>query len=116
MTARPHRRRLGANVAIGHQLEAAQPGPQAIIDPSVAPSDRARPTLHPQASLQGRQHDEAAARITSNSISLPDELWEALRRAAHARRRRLGGRTSVSALIRELLERHRDDWTTDAPI
>lgn len=111
MTTKPQRRPLGANLAIGQRLDLGQSGPRAPASP---PLDAGREGGAPAPPGGPQPASPAPAeRLVSNSISLPDELWEELRRAAHARRRRQGGRTSVSALIRELLDQHRPKWSVD---
>lgn len=93
------RRRLGANLAIGQQLDVGMP---VNTGPKVLKAEPSGPSLVPD--------DDAGNKLVTNSISLPESLWEELRDAANARRRQRGGRTSVSALIRELLEHHRPEW------
>lgn len=53
------------------------------------------------------QTEERKTRTTG--IVLPTELWELLRRVAFERSRRSGGRGSVSALLVEMIERHRKE-------
>ena len=43
----------------------------------------------------------------TTGINLPTETWELLRRVAFERSRKSGGRGSVSALLVELVERHK---------
>jgi hypothetical protein len=43
----------------------------------------------------------------TTGINLPTETWTLLRRVAFERSRRFGGRGSVSALLVELVERHK---------
>ena len=43
----------------------------------------------------------------TTGINLPTETWELLRRVAFERSRRDGGRGSVSALLVELVDRHK---------
>jgi hypothetical protein len=43
----------------------------------------------------------------TTGINLPVETWELLRRVAFERSRQSGGRGSVSALLVELVDRHR---------
>jgi hypothetical protein len=43
----------------------------------------------------------------TTGINLPTETWELLRRVAFQRSRRSGGRGSVSALLVELVDRHK---------
>lgn len=43
----------------------------------------------------------------TTGINLPTETWELLRRVAFERSRRGGGRGSVSALLVELVDRHK---------
>jgi hypothetical protein len=43
----------------------------------------------------------------TTAIHIRREHWELLRRAAFARAERTGGRASVSAVLGELIERHR---------
>ena len=42
-------------------------------------------------------------------INIPEELWALLNRVAFERARTKGGRASVSALLVELVERHRQE-------
>ena len=58
---------------------------------------KARPT--------GSKAEERTHRTTG--INLPTETWELLRRVAFERTRRSGGRGSVSALLVQLVERHK---------
>jgi hypothetical protein len=58
---------------------------------------KARPT--------GPKSEERTHRTTG--INLPTETWELLRRVAFERSRRSGGRGSVSALLVELVQRHK---------
>jgi hypothetical protein len=95
MSSKPARRPLGANLSIGRQLDTG------------AGSGASQPVIQPSRTALESSPPE---KLESNSISLPAELWEELRAAAHARRRERGGRTSVSALIREFLESHREEW------
>jgi hypothetical protein len=43
----------------------------------------------------------------TTGINLPTETWELLRRVAFERSRKSGGRGSVSALLVQLVERHK---------
>ena len=45
----------------------------------------------------------------TTGINLPIELWSLLNRVAFGRALRQGGRPSVSALLVELIERHRKE-------
>jgi hypothetical protein len=45
----------------------------------------------------------------TTGINLPEELWILMNRCAFERSRRHGGRPSVSALIVELIERHKKE-------
>lgn len=58
---------------------------------------KARPT--------GSNSEERTHRTTG--INLPTETWELLRRVAFERSRKSGGRGSVSALLVQLVERHK---------
>lgn len=112
MMTKPQRRPLGSNLAIGQRLDLGQSAPAvpASLPDRGKGGDKSRE--RPSTAADPRPASIAATeKVVSNSISLPDELWEELRLAAHARRRRQGGRTSVSALIRELLDQHRDEWS-----
>jgi len=51
--------------------------------------------------------DERKNRTTG--INLPADLWAFLNRVAFERARKYGGRPSVSALLVELVERHRKE-------
>ena len=58
---------------------------------------------------QARQAATKAQERThrTTGINLPTETWELLRRVAFERSRRDGGRGSVSALLVELVDRHK---------
>jgi hypothetical protein len=43
----------------------------------------------------------------TTGVHLPADLWELLNRLAFERARKRGGRASVSALLVEIIERHR---------
>jgi hypothetical protein len=45
----------------------------------------------------------------TTGINLPAEMWELLNRVAFERAKRFGGRGSVSALLVQLVERHRKE-------
>ena len=45
----------------------------------------------------------------TTGINLPADLWEMLNRVAFERSKKYGGRASVSALLVELVERHRKE-------
>jgi hypothetical protein len=45
----------------------------------------------------------------TTGINLPTETWELLRRVAFERSRRSGGRGSVSALLVQLVDRHKKE-------
>jgi hypothetical protein len=45
----------------------------------------------------------------TTGINLPTETWELLRRVAFERSRKSGGRGSVSAILVEMIERHRTE-------
>jgi hypothetical protein len=127
--SKPQRRPLGANLKIGAELDAgAKVGLRPILPPTATsspetaslarePALAASPAIHqpspqPTASSAGQAGaGEDNVRYVTNSINLPEQLWEDLRDVATARRRKLGGRTSVSAIIREVLEHHREEWT-----
>ena len=51
--------------------------------------------------------DERTTRTTG--IALPADMWAFLNRIAFERARKYGGRPSVSALFRDLVERHRKE-------
>lgn len=54
----------------------------------------------------------AAARerpYKTTGLHLPADLWELLNRVAFERAKRRGGRASVSALLVEMIERHRKE-------
>jgi len=57
--------------------------------------------------LPSRPLDERANRTTG--IALPADVWELLHRVSFERAKKYGGRPSVSALIRDLVERHRKE-------
>ena len=51
---------------------------------------------------------EAAERsYKTTGINLPADIWELLNRVAFQRAKKYGGRPSVSALLVELVQRHR---------
>jgi hypothetical protein len=45
--------------------------------------------------------------FTTTGVHLPKDLWELLNRVAFERARTRGGRASVSALLVEMIEKHR---------
>lgn len=45
----------------------------------------------------------------TTGINLPTDVWELLNRVAFERAKKFGGRPSVSALLVELVERHRKE-------
>ena len=45
----------------------------------------------------------------TTGINLPVEIWELLNRVAFERAKKYGGRASVSALLVDLVERHRKE-------
>jgi hypothetical protein len=45
----------------------------------------------------------------TTGINLPDDVWVLLNRVAFERARKFGGRPSVSALLVELVQKHRRD-------
>jgi hypothetical protein len=45
----------------------------------------------------------------TTGINLPADMWELLNRVAFERAKRRGGRASVSALLVELVQRHRKE-------
>lgn len=45
----------------------------------------------------------------TTGINLPADIWELLNRVAFERARKYGGRSSVSALLVELVQRHRKE-------
>ena len=55
---------------------------------------------------QARPKPEERTHCTTG-INLPTAIWELLRRVAFERSRRDGGRGSVSALLVELVDRHK---------
>ena len=57
--------------------------------------------------------DERANRTTG--IALPAAEWAFLNRVAFERARKFGGRPSVSALLRDLVERHRKELEKELP-
>jgi hypothetical protein len=61
--------------------------------------------LKNKAHTTGLKPEERTHRTTG--INLPTETWELLRRVAFERSRKSGGRGSVSALLVELVERHK---------
>lgn len=50
----------------------------------------------------------------TTAIHIPKATWELLRRVAFKRAMEKGGRPSVSALLAELAERHRDELEDEA--
>jgi hypothetical protein len=63
--------------------------------------------LKTKARPAGPQPQDRTHRTTG--INLPTETWELLRRVAFERSRRSGGRGSVSAILVEMIERHRKE-------
>jgi hypothetical protein len=59
-----------------------------MVKPALAPDLRQRP-------------------YKTTGVHLPADLWELLNRVAFERARTRGGRASVSALLVEMIERHR---------
>jgi hypothetical protein len=45
----------------------------------------------------------------TTGINLPADMWEMLNRVAFSRAKKYGGRPSVSALLVDLVERHRKE-------
>jgi hypothetical protein len=56
----------------------------------------------------GLEHDTEARSITT-AIHIPENTWKLLRAVAFHRAQDQGGRASVSKLIVELVERHREE-------
>ena len=52
---------------------------------------------------------EAERTHRTTGINLPADMWELLNRVAFERAKRQGGRPSVSALLVELVQRHRKE-------
>lgn len=59
-------------------------------------------------SKQGREPLPIRTHRTTG-INLPADIWELLNRVAFERSKRRGGRPSVSALLVDLVERHRKE-------
>jgi predicted GIY-YIG superfamily endonuclease len=53
--------------------------------------------------------EEAPGGMMTTAIHIRRDHWELLRRAAFARATTAGGRASVSAVLTDLIERHRDE-------
>jgi hypothetical protein len=60
-----------------------------------------------------KQHKPKAVEIErshrTTGINLPEDVWVLLNRVAFERARKYGGRPSVSALLLELVQRHRKE-------
>jgi hypothetical protein len=62
----------------------------------------------PKPATKGRGHTpEPSAEFMTTGFHLPKSLWELLNRVAFERARTKGGRASVSALLVELIEKHK---------
>lgn len=73
---------------------------------ALAAQARAKQTATP-ATLERREY-------LSTAIHLPKDLWVLLRNAAFRRAMKRGGRPSVSALLVDLIERHRAELEKEA--
>jgi hypothetical protein len=51
----------------------------------------------------------------TTGINLPADMWELLNRVAFERSKKYGGRASVSALLVELVQRHRKELEKELP-
>jgi hypothetical protein len=61
----------------------------------------------PKRSTARGQAEERTHRTTG--INLPADIWELLNRVAFERAKKFGGRPSVSALLVDLVQRHRKE-------
>jgi hypothetical protein len=73
----------------------------------------ARKPAKPKAT-KGPAKSPASDVSVQTSINLPRDLFVALRMAAVARADQLGGRPSVSAIVVEILQRHRGEIIQEA--
>jgi len=63
----------------------------------------------PKARSKARAQEMAEKTHRTTGINLPADIWELLNRVAFARSKKYGGRASVSALLVELVNRHRKE-------
>jgi hypothetical protein len=63
----------------------------------------------PKARTKARAQEIAEKTHRTTGINLPADIWELLNRVAFERARKYGGRPSVSALLVELVQRHRKE-------
>jgi hypothetical protein len=63
----------------------------------------------PKTRSKARAQEMAEKTHRTTGINLPAEMWELLNRVAFARSKKYGGRASVSALLVELVEKHRKE-------
>ena len=55
------------------------------------------------------QADSQETTFKTTGINLPTDIWELLNRVAFERAKKYGGRPSVSALLVDLVQRHRKE-------
>jgi hypothetical protein len=55
------------------------------------------------------QPDSQEPSYKTTGINLPSDIWELLNRCAFERAKKFGGRPSVSALLVDLVQRHRKE-------
>ena len=63
----------------------------------------------PESRSSESRSPEAERTHLTTGINLPTDLWELLNRVAFERAKRQGGRPSVSALLVDLVQRHRKE-------
>lgn len=59
-----------------------------------------------------QEHDSEVKSVTT-AIHIPENAWKLLRAVAFHRAQDQGGRSSVSKLIAELVERHREEFENE---
>ena len=63
----------------------------------------------PRAKAAPRTPEALERTHRTTGINLPADIWELLNRVAFQRAKRFGGRPSVSALLVDLVQRHRKE-------
>jgi hypothetical protein len=63
----------------------------------------------PKTRSKARAQEIAEKTHRTTGINLPADIWELLNRVAFTRSKTYGGRASVSALLVELVQRHRKE-------
>ena len=66
-----------------------------------------------QKSTPKPRSDETERTHRSMGVNMPADIWELLNRVAFERSKRRGGRASVSALLVDLVQRHRKELESE---